>query len=732
VHGRLVRFADNGAWSWFEDERVIVDPAAGRVLVGSCADASGTGGAARDGDIDVAWLDVQAGAFGSFELHDRLQADDHNSPALLLRPDGRYVAMYGTHGATTTSYWRISAPGDPSLWSPTATYDHGAGLTYSNLHHVPDPTGSTAGLTYNFCRARNFDPNVMWSADLGTTWSGGGKLLTEGGSGDRPYVKYDHDGGARVHLITTERHPRNFDNSIYHGYVEAGALHGSTGTVLDANVTDAQGVQPSALTTILQAGSVVAGTVLRRAWTIDVVAEPGGVVRALFQARANGSDSDHRLLHGWFDGATWQVHQVCRLGAYLYAAENDYTGLAALHPDDPTRLYVSTRIDPRTGATTARYELYAGRTADQGRTWAWTPVTEGSTVDNLRPVVPAWDAERTALLWLRGTYTTYTNYDLAVVGTIAAPELPFDAASHHDATPQNTTAADGSPLSATGPSTSSGANDGLWHRRAGVGNGGEVWSASDSGDEDAPALRTRLSGLAPGVHDVYVVFWSRPAEGWSLRAGLAADALRHLEKQSAQSVGSNELTGPIVSTTQGGERLYLAWLGRADVGASGTLDVFVDDIDTGQGATTRTWYDGVAIARVTCAPTARYCAAVASSVGSPARITRAGSCSLARNDLVLGGTDVPSGAWSIFLYGQGRTSVPLADGRLCLATRVGRMGAQQADVLGLVARALDLSSSLGSAGPVAAGETWGFQLWFRDSTPGGANLSDALELTFGP
>ena len=45
-------------------------------------------------------------------------------------------------------------------------------------------------------------------------------------------------------------------------------------------------------------------------------------------------------------------------------------------------------------------------------------MTANSAVDNLRPLVPAWPGDRVALLWLRGTYRAYTNYDLAVVGII--------------------------------------------------------------------------------------------------------------------------------------------------------------------------------------------------------------------------------------------------------------------------------------------------------------------------
>jgi hypothetical protein len=35
-------------------------------------------------------------------------------------------------------------------------------------------------------------------------------------------------------------------------------------------------------------------------------------------------------------------------------------------------------------------------------------------------------------------------------------------------------------------------------------------------------------------------------------------------------------------------------------------------------------------------------------------------------------------------------------------------------------------------GGVAAGETWNFQLWYRDPNGGGANFSDGLSSTFEP
>jgi hypothetical protein len=77
---------------------------------------------------------------------------------------------------------------------------------------------------------------------------------------------------------------------------------------------------------------------------------------------------------------------------------------------------MSSKIDPRTQVGMAHYEIFEGNTADGGSSWSWEPVTFNSTVDNIRPIVPKWDSSHTALLWMRGTYSSYTSYDLDIVG----------------------------------------------------------------------------------------------------------------------------------------------------------------------------------------------------------------------------------------------------------------------------------------------------------------------------
>jgi hypothetical protein len=415
VAGTLIEFNDNGAWSWFEDDRAIVDLAAGKIVVSSVANSAGTGGAPRDGDVDVASLDLASGVVTRFTLAENLEADDHNSAALWKRPDGRYLAMYSKHSTDQLTRWRISTnPSDVLSWGAESTLSNGAGTTYSNVHYLPNDNGG-AGRLYDFTRTTNFNPNFLVSSDLGNSWSYGGRLLTIGTGSARPYVRYDSD-GQRIHLITTEQHPRNFDNSIYHGYVQDAQLFGSTGSVLDANLLDTSAVAPNALTPVFLTGTPVGGVPMTHAWTIDVATDDAGLPYAAFQTRANGDNSDHRFFYARFNGSTWTVNQVAKAGGFLYSSEGDYTGLVALDPHDPNRLFISSKIDPRNDATMPHYEIFQGITANGGTSWNWSPITFNSTVDNIRPIVPKWDDEHTALLWMRGNYATFRSYNLDVVG----------------------------------------------------------------------------------------------------------------------------------------------------------------------------------------------------------------------------------------------------------------------------------------------------------------------------
>src|SRR5207247_8222423 len=206
VAGTLIQLNDNGAWSWFMDERAIVDD--GKLIVGSVR-AVGDYRNDRDpdwGNVEVSVYDLASGTIEHTVLHRHLQQDDHASPAFLALPDGRYLAMYTQHGVERRIYYRLSEPRNPLRWGPVTTFDtpgsaaqplRGDNVTYSNLFRLP------SGRIANFFRGVGLEPNYMYSDDTGRTWHYGGRLAHGTSGGDTPYLKYAFLGLATTHFVMT-------------------------------------------------------------------------------------------------------------------------------------------------------------------------------------------------------------------------------------------------------------------------------------------------------------------------------------------------------------------------------------------------------------------------------------------------------------------------------------------------------------------------------------------------
>src|SRR3989442_82744 len=98
VAATLVRLNDNGAWSWFMDPRVIVND--GKLIIGSVR-AVGSNQAnvsdPRSGNVEISVYDIERGTTNTVVLHPHLEQDDHDAPAIFVRPDGRYLAVYSKH-----------------------------------------------------------------------------------------------------------------------------------------------------------------------------------------------------------------------------------------------------------------------------------------------------------------------------------------------------------------------------------------------------------------------------------------------------------------------------------------------------------------------------------------------------------------------------------------------------------------------------------------------------------
>ncbi|MBC8136224.1 MAG: BNR-4 repeat-containing protein, partial [Fibrella sp.] len=374
----IIELNDNGAWSWFMDERVIVHN--GRLLVGSIRSTekmyhNGTPEPGQ-GNCELAVHDLATGETHVVVLHEQLEQDDHNGPALQVRPDGRVLAVYTQHSQERKVYWRVSESPDLREWGPireliTPGVDHppfgGDNVTYSNLFLLSVENNRL----YNFFRSLGHQQNYMVSEDNGDTWTYGGMFL-QGYSGYAPYFKYATDGVGTIHFIGTEDHPRNFDNSVYHGFVRNGQIHQSDGTVFGplSRTRDKSG-DIWDLTTVFRGGPDDV------AWVTDLHLDSEQHPVCLFSVQKDGrglpkgqGGSDHRYHYARWDGSGWIQHEIAYGGTRLYPDEDDYTGLAALDPQSLDSVYVSTDAHPTSGEplvskTDGRrhHELFRGVTA---------------------------------------------------------------------------------------------------------------------------------------------------------------------------------------------------------------------------------------------------------------------------------------------------------------------------------------------------------------------------------
>ncbi len=654
VNGNLIQFDSEGAWTWYTDERAIVDQNNGHMLVNSVG-YSPTVGGGSPGNVDVVDFNPTTGRRVRTRLSNQvggnpqIQNDDHNVGALLVLPDGRYLALYANHGnngglGDEWTRWRKSInPGDSTSWTTEQLFnwynevpganqtgnENAANVSYSNLFYL-----SEENQVYNISRsygqlsingASQNMPNIMrYDMDTNTVeWAG--QVLESEAQGYSAYPKYASNGVDRIYFTSTETHPRNYNNNVYSGYIQNGQTFDMLGNVIDANLFDngtaagGSGFVPDVTDfTLVQAADPL-GAGHNRLWTIDMNLDDGGNPMALYVSRWNldGSTSagsttnpiDHRLHFArWNDQINqWEANEVAKMGNRLYRlptdmSEQDYTGNAALVPGDPSTIYISTPFDPRdpTGAAfTTSYEIYKGVTADRGGSWNWTAITENSVIDNLRPIIPDPHGGDPTVIWFRGTYTTAHSIDATVVGIVDRSGEELGLVNYVDATTTNTTRSNGAAIGATGPSSSAGANDGLWHERTGFGNGGSIFASRESGTENAPLLKTTIDEVADGLYDVFAYFWSDDDEDWRIMGGLESNNLIDFRRYGSQHAEADQfLSIETVSANSNDLLLYRAYLGRTEVAGGAAIEVFIDDWQTSVGGAIRTWYDGVGFALV--------------------------------------------------------------------------------------------------------------------------------------
>lgn len=415
-HGFTI-FMKDGGWCWYQDPRAIVHYE--KVIIGS---VRGNG----NGDALIGVYDLkQHKALGTFTAHPGFDRDDHNSPVFFPRPDGSVLAVYAKHSREKIHYYRISDPQDYTKWGEEMKIDHSHTLperdkvTYMNLFAM-----SAEGKLHNFYRGFEFNPSFVTSTDDGLTWGEDTHFIKSEVEGrHRPYARYAGNGRDRICVTFTDGHPRDYGNSIYYAEFRGGAFYSADGTFLQRLESDGP-LRPSDAEVVYKGPkSVDRGrdlSAIGSAWTASLELDRNGYPHIGYSVYL--SNTDHRYRIASWNGDAWVDREVAFAGKCLYDRESSYTGLISMDPLDPTVVFISTDVDPQTGQDLGgRHEIYRARIrqTDDVNSIQWKPVTTNSPVRNIRPMVLN-NGETRVVLWQRGIFNTYRDYDLDTVGILEA------------------------------------------------------------------------------------------------------------------------------------------------------------------------------------------------------------------------------------------------------------------------------------------------------------------------
>ena len=124
------------------------------------------------------------------------------------------------------------------------------------------------------------------------------------------------------------------------------------------------------------------------------------------------------------------------------------------------------------------------------------------------------------------------------------------------------------------------------------------------------------------------------------------------------------------------------------------------------------------------------------SSGQAAEISAWGDLDVSKNLCELTGTKLPTNQFGYFLTSETPSFVspPGSQGNLCLGGKIGRFASQiqNSGAAGEMVIDVDLTDiPVDAPNAVQPGETWNFQLWFRDLNPTStSNFTDAVQITF--
>jgi len=432
--------ASDGAWTWFNDERAIWHK--GKLYVGYVK---------KNGRVSLTQYDPITKTSLETELSTVTEVDDHNDPALHVLPDGNILVSYSRHSDDPYFFYRISKVNEPTSINDWGT-EHTKGNDAGDKHSYANTYAMSAeeDKIFTFTRGESWNPNWTTSTDNGASWSALKILIKNGKGSVRPYVRYTGNGVDSIDILYTDGHPRATANSLYHARITGGNVVKSDGSVIkplaDTPLIHDLSPTPERGTVIYQYNEAAQTDPNQwiptgRAWSWDIQYQKNGDPVATFSVQVDnvtGSDwTDDRIYYYYarWTGKAWQKRFIAQGGRPLYKAEDDYAGGIVIDPDRPNTVYISSNAANPFDITTttdvplranSRYEIWKGTTHDNGLTFTWEAITQDSTENNIRPYVPRNHGRSESLLWLKGTYSTYKNYNTRIMSRIGEKQTSYN------------------------------------------------------------------------------------------------------------------------------------------------------------------------------------------------------------------------------------------------------------------------------------------------------------------
>ncbi len=399
----------DGAWCWFSDPRAIYHEGKHRRTY--------AGWITSGGDIVVGYIDHRTGEVSSKVLYESLEVDDHDHPVILIDNQGYLNVFFSKHAKRfPIQLYKSTEPESIEEWAapvslPLNDMETYAGLRDSYTYQHPVYLSDEDRL-YLFWRGADFKPNYSVSQDGGLTWSKGRILILPERiyKNRRPYLKVSSNGKDVIHFAFTDGHPNvEQENSIYYMYYKDGAFFKVTGERI--KMLGEGPIAPG------ESGIVYDATEQGnpKSWVWDVAENKSGA--PVIGYTKLHSDSVHIYVYACRVGNTWIHHELANSGGYFPEdtpgkdqREPEYSGGMSLDHEDARIVYLSVKRD-------AFFEIEKWTLKTRSGKWKITPLTQGSSRDNVRPfaVRNAGKQNHLQVLWMNlEYYGHFTDYRGAI------------------------------------------------------------------------------------------------------------------------------------------------------------------------------------------------------------------------------------------------------------------------------------------------------------------------------